>query len=133
MTEPQPDGNDDGVTSVEMAILFPAVLLLVLTMFQISLYWHTANAAEVAAEEGLNAGQVLPDDWIRAEFEAVTVAESFLAATNRGDGSATAVVSGNTLTVTVVANAPRIVGIGTWRVRSVAQGRLEEFVPLDQR
>ena len=28
---------------------------------------------------------------------------------------------------------PRIVGFGTWRVRSVAEGRMEEFVPANQR
>ncbi len=126
-------GGDHGITSLEMAILFPVVLLVVLSMFQISLYWHTANAAAVAAEEGLNAGQVHPEDNARAVAEATAAAQWILNTTNHRNGVVVPVVSGDLLTVTVTADAPRIVGVGTWQVRSVAEGRMEEFVPANQR
>lgn len=125
--------EDDGITSLEMAILFPVVLLVILSMFQISLYWHTANAAAVAAEEGVNAGQVFPDDEAIAESQAGAAARWILDTTNHRNGVVTAAVTGDLLTVTVTADAPRIVGIGTWGVRSVAEGRMEEFIPADQR
>lgn len=126
-------GADDGVTGVEMAILFPAVLIVVLSMFQVSLYWHTANSVGVAADQGLSAGRVHPDEPQRAISEAEAEARWILANTNHGDGEPVASIDGDRLTVTVTANAPRIVGIGSWQVRSVAEGRFEEFVPAGQR
>jgi Flp pilus assembly protein TadG len=116
-----------------MAILFPAVLLVVLSMFQISLYWHTANSVGVAAEQGVSAGRVYPDDHAQAIASAQEEAAWILANTNHGDGVPVASVSGDLLTVTVTANAPRIVGVGTWQVRSVAQGRFEAFIPAGER
>lgn len=116
-----------------MAILFPAVLLVVLSMFQISLYWHTANSVGVAAEQGVSAGRVYPDDHARAISSAQDEAAWILDNTNHGDGVPVASVSGDLLTVTVTANAPRIVGVGTWQVRSVAQGRFEAFIPAGER
>jgi Flp pilus assembly protein TadG len=115
-----------------MSIIFPAVILVILMMFQFSLYWHTANAAGVAAEQGVDAGQVFADDHQRAIDEAEAAADWILANTSRR-GVPTASIDGNLLTVTVTAEAPRIVGIGSWRVRSVAEGRFETFVPADQR
>lgn len=125
--------DDRGLTSLEMAILFPTVLLVILTMFQISLYWHTANAAGVAAEEGVDAGQVFPDDPARARTEAQIAARAILDSTNHGTGDVTVAVNGNLFSVTVVADSPRIIGIGRWQVRSVAEGRFEEFVPASGR
>ena len=125
--------DDEGVTGIEMAILFPAVLLVVLSMFQISLYWHTANSVGVAAEQGVSAGRVYPDDHARAISSAQDEAAWILDNTNHGDGVPVASVSGDLLTVTVTANAPRIVGVGTWQVRSVAQGRFEAFIPAGER
>lgn len=125
--------EDSGITSLEMAILFPTVLFVILGMFQISLYWHTANAVAVAAQEGVDAGQVFPDDQDRAESEAGQAAQWILNTTNHRNGTVAPDVQGNLLTVVVSAEAPRIIGLGTWTVRSQAQGRLEEFVPADQR
>ncbi|MGB5758144.1 MAG: TadE/TadG family type IV pilus assembly protein [Acidimicrobiales bacterium] len=125
--------DESGVSSLEMAILFPTVLLVILSMFQISLYWHTANAAAVAAEQGLDAGQIFPDDETRAVAEARAAAKWILDTTNHRNGVVDPAVNGNLLTVTVTAEAPRIVGVGTWQVRSVAEGRFEAFVPAGQR
>ena len=128
------DSRDDrGVVGLEMAILFPAVLIVILSMFQISLYWHTANSVGVAAEQGLNAGRLHPDDPDTAIARAEAEARWILANTNRGDGEPVVTVNGDLLVVTVTANAPRIVGPGTWQVRSVAEGRFEEFVPAGER
>jgi Flp pilus assembly protein TadG len=125
------------MTSLELAILYPTVLLVILSMFQISLYWHTANTVAVAAEEGLNAGQVYADDDQQdlAKAEATAAAQWILNTVSHRNGTVTPVISsdGNTMTVTVTAESPRIVGIGRWEVRSVAQGRMEEFVPVGER
>lgn len=127
---------EDGFSTIEVAILFPAVLLIVMALFQVSLYWHTANAAEVAAEEGVDAGQVDGGDAAAAEQAAAAL---LAATTTMRNPSITAAVCPRptcpeaTIQVVVEVDAPRIAGLGTWRVRSVAEGRLEEFIPADER
>lgn len=122
--------EDAGITSLEMVILYPIILLVVLGMFQVALYWHTANAAEAAAERGVDVGQVAGGD----PTAAAAAAEQLLdAATQLRNPDVSAKIEGEVITVTVAADAPRLVGIGTWRVQSVAQGRLERFVPADER
>lgn len=118
-----------------MAILYPAILALILGMFQISLYWHAANSAEVAAERGVDVGKVeFEGGEAAAEQAAVDAAQQLLdAATQRNDPDITAEIVGDLITVTVETNAPRLFGPGQWRVRSEAQGRLERFVPADER
>ena len=113
-----------------MAILYPVVLLVVLMMFQISLYWHTSNAVGVAAEEGVNAGQVDGGDPDAARDAALRILD---ASTRLDAPEVQAEIHGDLLTVSVAADAPRLVGIGRWRVRSVAEGPLERFVPADER
>lgn len=111
------------------------MLLVIMSMFQISLYWHTANTVAVAAEEGLNAGQVFSDDGEEemAKAEARAAAQWILDTLNHRNGVVTPEINGELMTVTVVAESPRIVGIGTWEVRSVAQGRMEDFVSATDR
>jgi Flp pilus assembly protein TadG len=117
-----------------MAILFPVMLLMVLGLFQMSLYWHTSNVVAVAAEQGLNAGQVHADDHGLARSEAVAAAQAILATTTHRDPVITPViVGGDRLQVTVSAQSPVVIGIGVWTVESVAEGRLEEFVPVTER
>ncbi|MEM7272981.1 MAG: TadE family protein [Actinomycetota bacterium] len=129
--------REDGLTSLEMAIIFPVVLLVILLMFQISLYWHTANAVGVAAEQGLDAGQVHPEADGMAEAEAEAAARFILnravALPAPAEVTVTRVAGGERLRVTVSARTPRLVGVGSWEVRSVAEGRFETFVPADER
>lgn len=127
--------GDRGVTSLEMAILYPVLLLMILGMFQVSLYWHAANSAEVAAERGVDVGKVeFEGGEAAAEQAAVEAARQLLdASTQRNDPVITAEIAGDIITVSVETNAPRLVGPGQWRVRSEAQGRLERFVPADER
>lgn len=125
---------DDGVTSLEMTIIFPAILLVVLGMFQISLYWHTSNAVGVAAEQAVDAGQVYPDDPALAVSEAEAAANWILtSSTSMLNPDVDVAIDGDLLTVTVAVDSPRIIGIGRWRVSSVAQDRFEEFVPATDR
>lgn len=118
-----------------MAILYPVLLLMILGMFQVSLYWHAANSAEVAAERGVDVGKVeFEGGEAAAEQAAVEAARQLLdASTQRNDPVITAEITGDIITVSVETNAPRLVGPGQWRVRSEAQGRLERFVPADER
>jgi Flp pilus assembly protein TadG len=116
-----------------MAVLYPVILVVVLGMFQISLYWHTANAAAAAADAGVDAGRVYEDDPTLARAEADAAALAILATTVPGGGEVRSVVGADTITVTVAAVAPRVIGWGQWRVESVAEAPIEDFVPADER
>lgn len=114
-----------------MALLYPIILLILLGMFQIALYWHTANAAEIAAERGVDVGQVDGGNTAAAE----EAAERLLRGTTQArNATFTASITGEAITVTVATDAPRLFGLlGQWRVESVAEGRIERFIPADER
>lgn len=44
--------GDDGSVSVEIAILFPALLLLITAIVQYGLWFHARSVAQAAAQEG---------------------------------------------------------------------------------
>lgn len=48
-------GRDGGSSSLELVVLFPAVLLLFFGVVQGALYYHARNVALAAAREGLRA------------------------------------------------------------------------------
>ena len=123
--------GEAGISTLEMAILYPVILMILLGMFQIALYWHTANAAEVAAERGVDVGQVDGGDTGAAEEAALRMLRGTTQARN---ASVSAAIAGEEITVTVTTDAPRLFGwLGNWTVESVAEGRLERFVPADER
>lgn len=116
-------------------MVYPALLIMILGMFQVSLYWHAANSAEVAAERGVDVGKVeFEGGEAAAEAAAEMAAQQFLeGVTQVDDIEVTAVIAGDVITVTVATNAPRLIGPGRWRVESEAVGRLERFIPADER
>lgn len=127
--------SDRGLAALELAILMPATLLIIFTMFQIALYWHASNVVGVAAESAVNAGQVHDAGSGDANSEATAAANAVLAAASF-DGAPTVAVTfpgGDFIEVTVQAQAVRLFGVGNWQVESVARGRVEEFVPATDR
>jgi Flp pilus assembly protein TadG len=53
----QPRSGERGVTSVELVIVTPVLLLLILLIVQIGLYFHASHIALAAAEEGTRAAR----------------------------------------------------------------------------
>jgi Flp pilus assembly protein TadG len=51
------DDNDRGAISLELAILFPALLLVVFTAIQAALWYHARSLALAAAQEGVRAAR----------------------------------------------------------------------------
>ena len=49
--------TDGGSASLEIAVLFPVVLLLVFAVIQGALYYHARNVALAAASDGLTAAR----------------------------------------------------------------------------
>ncbi len=50
--------NDSGMTSVQVAVLVPALLLWVMLIVQYGLWWHAEQMANAAAAEAVDVAQV---------------------------------------------------------------------------
>src|SRR3954451_5373532 len=79
-----------GSVSLEMAIVFPVVLLLVMTSIQAALWFYARSIALGAAQEGAREGRVQPASTARAQ----AAAEGFL------EQTASALLTGRGVTVT---------------------------------
>jgi hypothetical protein len=112
---------DSGSTTLEIAVLFPAVLALVLLVIQAALYWHARDAALSAAQQGLAVAKVsgLPAGETRAAE--VAAALGGLGAPH-ADGS-----TGTEVAVVVTGSAPSLLPGLTFTVRESAAGPPEVF------
>ncbi len=118
------------MATTELAILFPIIIMLTLFPFQVALHWHAKQTADLAAETGLDVGQVEN----ATVTEAREAAGSVLAATGQLVDSTVAVDRGGDLiTVTVTGRSRFRVLPGSWRVEATARGRVERFVAEDER
>ncbi|WP_053678302.1 TadE family protein [Streptomyces sp. XY66] len=54
----QRDARDRGAVSLEMLIVFPAVLLIILLVVHVGLWWHARNVAMSAAQLGVESARV---------------------------------------------------------------------------
>jgi len=68
--------DDSGMTTLEVAILFPAMLILVFGIAQTALWYMARTAALSAAQQGVNAGRT----YGAAPGDGVSAAQDFLAA-----------------------------------------------------
>src|SRR5437764_1927346 len=102
--------EDAGSESVGLAVLFPIVLLLILSAVQGGLWWHAHAVASQAAQAGVDAGRPVG----ATNTTAAQAAQSF--ATRAGSGVLTApnvqaAVTAENVQVTVSATAPRLLPI----------------------
>jgi len=113
--------GEAGIASTEVAIVMPSVLVLIMLIFQVGLFWHAKQAADVAAEEAVESAQLAA----ASESDGLAGANSILGQA----GNLENVV----VTVTVSGEAPAIVPFGNWRVEAQAQGSIERFIPAGER
>ena len=108
----------------------PVLLLLALLPMQFALWWHGKQAAELAAEEGLNAAQAygaeIIDDGRRGAYGVLSQAG------NLTDVSVTITSNATTITVEVRGKLDYSV-IGTFTVAARASGPIERFIPANER
>jgi len=125
--------GEAGSATLEVAILGPALLVLIFVVVQAGLWFYARSLALAAATEGVTAGRAYhaaPDAGLaRARaFIADHAGDSLLAASVSDAGSdATTVrvqVSGQALSV--------LAGIGGWRVTQSAQAPRERFTVQGQ-
>lgn len=114
---------------MELAITFPAVVLLVMTLIQAALWFYARSIALGAAQEGARDGRVQPASTERAQ----AAAEGFL------DQTAQDLLTGRDVTVTGSTTAIEVTVTGTslslfpglsgWSVTQSAVGPVERPTP----
>jgi Flp pilus assembly protein TadG len=123
----EPDGTR-GSATLEIVVLFPAVLLATLGLVQGALYYHARDVALAAASDGLTAarsraGSAEEGRRAAAAFLQRAGGESVLAASavrsERTATTATVTVRGRTLSL--------VPGVPGWSVDQVASGPVERF------
>lgn len=126
--------SDQGAETVEVAILSGLALILLLTVVQVGLWWHTRSACLHAAAQGLAIARTLNASLSDGEQAAV----NFLDRTASANAAphADAERAGHLVTVRVSANAPRVLPIPglQLRITHTAAGERERFTtPKDNR
>jgi len=120
--------GDGGSTTVEMAVLFPVLLVLLMTIVQAGMWWHARNLALAAAQAGAQVARTTTGTADAARSAAASYLE-------RAGGSATTdptvqtSVTAETARVQVSATAPRVLPLPglVIRVEQVAEARREVF------
>ncbi len=110
----------------------PAVLTLIMLIFQVGLFWHAKQAADVAAEEAVEAAQLAA----ASEADGLAGANTILGQAGNLKNVIVTVdrnVGTGLVTVTISGDAPAIVPFGGWHIESQAQGSIERFIPAGER
>ena len=124
--------GEAGIASTEVAIVMPAVLMLIMLIFQVGLFWHAKQAADVAAEEAVESAQLAA----ASEADGLSGANAILGQAGNLRNVVVTVdrnVGTGLVTVTVTGEAPAVVPFGNWRVEAQAQGSIERFIPAGER
>jgi len=124
------DSRERGAAATELAVLMPVLIMLVLIPVQVGLWWHAKQAAETAADEALDAAQV----------ENATVADGqagAMAILGQAGNLENVVINvdraGEIVSVTVSGQLGFSIFPGPWSVAAHAEGRVERFIPVDER
>lgn len=122
--------GDMGMTTSQVAILFPAVLLWLMLIVQYGLWWHAKQVANAAAAEAVDVVQIPATSTASGE----TAARDFLAQSgNLTDIAVTVERTPALVTVEVTGRAPRLVPGFSWSVTARSQGPVERFIPENER
>jgi Flp pilus assembly protein TadG len=121
--------GERGAASVELAVTFPVVLLLVMTLIQGALWFYARSVALGAAQEGAREGRVQPASTARAQ----SAAEGFL------DQTAQDLLTGRDVAVNGTPSSIEVTVTGTslslfpglsgWSVTQTAVGPIERPTP----
>lgn len=122
--------EERGMTTIQVAILFPAVLFWLMLIVQYGLWWHAKQVANAAAAEAVDAAQV----------ESATVAEGEAAASrylaqsgNLSNVAVTVERQPATVTAEVRGDAPQLVVGFSWSVTARSEAPVERFIPEPER
>ena len=122
--------DERGMTTIQVAILFPAVLIWLMLIVQYGLWWHAKQVANAAAAEAVDAAQV--QDGSAAQGEAA--AASYLA--QSGNLTSVTITVDRQATVVVAevhGDAPQLVPGVEWAVTARSEAPIERFIPEPER
>lgn len=122
--------DERGMTTIQVAILFPVVLFWIMLIVQYGLWWHAKQVANAAAAEAVDAAQVSAGTARDGE----DAAASYLAQSgNLDDITITVSREPTTVTVEVHGDAPRLVPGIEWSVTARSSAPVERFIPESER
>ena len=118
------------MTTIQVAILFPAVLFWTMLIVQYGLWWHTKQVANAAAAEAVDAAQTSTG----TARDGQDAANAYLDQAGNLDHR-TVTVERNPATVTaeVRGTSPRLVPGFSWSVTARSAAPVERFIPEAQR
>jgi Flp pilus assembly protein TadG len=122
--------SERGMTTIQVAILFPVVLLWLMLIVQYGLWWHAKQVANAAAAEAVDAAQV--SDGTAADGEAA--ASSYLDQSGNLENVTVAVDRQPTLVIAEVhGDAPQLVPGFSWSVTARSEAPVERFIAEPER
>jgi len=114
-----------GETTAQVVLAVPVLLLFLLFGIQVSLYFHTAQIASIAAQEAAIAGAAAGSN----EIEAIAVAVRSVAELHASEGKAPIVRMGErTIEVEVLLRVPTVISLFPAFVTRSASEPLERYV-----
>ncbi len=125
--------DEQGSATLEIAVLFPAVLLATFGLIQGALYFHARDVALAAATDGLTAAR----GRTGSGEEGRQAASAFVQRAGGGDvllgSSVSSFRTATTATVTVTGRTLSLVpGLPGWVVSQTASGPVERFTRAGQ-
>jgi Flp pilus assembly protein TadG len=122
--------DERGMSTVQVAILFPAVLIWLMLIVQYGLWWHAKQVANAAASEGVEAAQV--GGASESDGEAA-VAKYLAEAGNLDNVTVTVDRQAEVVIVEVRGEAPQLVPGISWSVAARSTEPVERFIPEGER
>lgn len=121
--------DDGGAGTLTVAIVSPAVLLLLMVTVQAGVFWHARQRADAAASRAVAAAAREGGSTAAGENAAAQI----LAGAPLDNASVTVTLSGDVSEVRVTGTAPALIPGFVWQVQAVAVAPIERFVPETER
>lgn len=119
-----------GMTTIQVAVLFPVVLFWIMLIVQYGLWWHAKQVANAAAAEAVDAAQVSSGTARGGE----DAARSYLAQSgNLSNITVTVSREPTIVSAEVHGDAPRLVPGFEWSVTARSSAPVERFVAEPER
>ncbi len=122
--------DERGMTTIQVAILFPVVLFWIMLTVQYGLWWHAKQVANAAAAEAVDAAQVSTGSASDGEDAA---ASYFAQSGNLDNITVTVSREPTVVTVEVRGDAPQLVPGFAWSVTARSAAPVERFIPEPER
>jgi Flp pilus assembly protein TadG len=121
--------DDRGAVATQVAIVMPAVLVLMALVIQAGLWFHARQRAEAAADRAVAAAATAEG----SETAGHAAAQAFLAGAPLDDATVTVHRGPEAVEATVTGYAPKLVPGVAWQVTATVRADAERFIAEDDR